>query len=260
MSLVFAAIVPHPPLLIPNIGKENLENLHQTKHALEKLEQELYLKKPDVIMIIGPHEGHFEEAFSINAHTHLESAFEEFGDLETIYKWKGAPEIGARIQHHADKERTPVRLVSTQKVGHGTSVPLTYLTEHLPDVKILPVGYSRLDTKAHLEFGELLKDIVMQSDKRFAIIASGDLAHTKKKPKRGDDPHPFDKTLTEMIATRNTVGLMGMDPAVIEDAQECGYRSILIMMGMLQRVNYKFKQLAYEAPFGVGYLTGELII
>jgi hypothetical protein len=37
MSLVFAAIVPHPPLLIPSIGKEAIKKIDKTKRALEKL-------------------------------------------------------------------------------------------------------------------------------------------------------------------------------------------------------------------------------
>jgi hypothetical protein len=38
MSLVFAAIVPHPPLLIPSIGKEGIKKIDKTKRALEKME------------------------------------------------------------------------------------------------------------------------------------------------------------------------------------------------------------------------------
>ena len=36
MSLVFAAITPHPPLLIPTIGKNELKKINATKKALEK--------------------------------------------------------------------------------------------------------------------------------------------------------------------------------------------------------------------------------
>ena len=37
MSLVFAAITPHPPLLIPSIGKDVIKKVEKTKKALEKL-------------------------------------------------------------------------------------------------------------------------------------------------------------------------------------------------------------------------------
>jgi len=35
MSLVFAAITPHPPLLIPSIGKDVIKKVDKTKKALE---------------------------------------------------------------------------------------------------------------------------------------------------------------------------------------------------------------------------------
>ena len=69
--LVFASIVPHPPLLIPNIGKEEIAKVEKTKQALKQLEQDLYLAKPDIIITISPHGSLFSDAFSINAHTHF---------------------------------------------------------------------------------------------------------------------------------------------------------------------------------------------
>jgi MEMO1 family protein len=53
MSLVFAAISPHPPLLIPSIGKEAIKKIQKTKEALEKLEEDLYLSRPEIIIIIS---------------------------------------------------------------------------------------------------------------------------------------------------------------------------------------------------------------
>ena len=65
MALVFAAITPHPPILIPTIGKDKLEALEKTKTALEQLEQDLYITKPDLIFIISPHTGAFKNTFTI---------------------------------------------------------------------------------------------------------------------------------------------------------------------------------------------------
>ena len=55
MSIVFAAITPHAPVLIPEIGKENLKKLTKTEAALKKLEQELYAAKPESLVVISPH-------------------------------------------------------------------------------------------------------------------------------------------------------------------------------------------------------------
>ena len=118
MALVFAAITPHPPILIPTIGKDKLEALEKTKTALEQLEQDLYITKPDLIFIISPHTGAFKNTFTINAHTEFESSFDTFGDLVTKKSWKGSPDTGAVISHESHKHDIPVRLISEPKLDH----------------------------------------------------------------------------------------------------------------------------------------------
>lgn len=45
MSLIFAAITPHSPVLIPAIGKDNLSRLEATRNAYAKLADELSDRK-----------------------------------------------------------------------------------------------------------------------------------------------------------------------------------------------------------------------
>lgn len=263
MSLVFSAIAPHPPLLIPGIGKKELKKVEKTKTALEKLEQDLYLTKPDLIMIISPHGSLFADAFSVNAHTNFKSAFEQFGDFETKREWIGTPNLAAAIAHGSYDEKLPLQLISQEQLDHGTTVPLFYLTNHLPNVKILPIGYSALDAKKHLQFGEFLKEMIMNTDQRIAIIASGDLSHgltTDAPAGFRQNGKKFDNDLVELLETRNTVGIASLDPKAVEEAAECGYRSFLILLGIMRDMNYSFKNYSYESPFGVGYLVGNFVL
>jgi len=261
--LVFSAITPHPPLLIPNIGKDELEKVKQTKEAMEKLEQDLYLSKPDIIIIVSPHGSLFSDAFTINAHDNFVSNFAQFGDMQTKLAWRGDPSLAADIDHKAHGKDLPLQLVSESTLDHGSTVPLYYLTQHLPNVKILPIGYSALDAKAHLDFGYLLKNVIMDTGKRVAVIASGDLSHglTKEAPAGFSEVgQEFDEKLMELLENHNTTGYAGLDPKFVEAAAECGYRSFLILLGVLKNVNYTFKNYSYEGPFGVGYLVGNFIL
>lgn len=261
--LVFSAIVPHPPLLIPNIGKDEIKKIEKTKQAMEQLEQDLYLSKPDIIVVISPHGSLFTDAFSINAHTHFVSDFEQFGDLTTKLEWAGADLLAAKTKQKVKEGQVPLQLTSQERLDHGSTIPLHYLTNHLPNVKVLPVGYSELDSKAHLKFGEMLKEVIMTSDKRIAVIASGDLSHglTTDAPagflKTGQE---FDNKLIELLENKNTTGIANMDDKFVEDAAECGYRSILILLGILKNMDYNFKNYSYESPFGVGYLVGNFVL
>jgi aromatic ring-opening dioxygenase LigB subunit len=44
-----------------------------------------------------------------------------------------------------------------------------------------------------------------------------------------------------------------MSRNAIEDAGECGMRSVLAMIGMVSRFEGKIEVLSYEGPYGVGY-------
>lgn len=262
MSLVFAGVTPHPPMLIPTVGKEKLEQLTQTKEAMEHLERELYAQRPQLILIISPHTSLFPDSFTVNGHTHFTSAYDHFGDLTTSKAWTGSPDVAARITHLAKLQHIPVQAVSEEKLDHGASVPLAYMTEHLPDAKVLPIGFSGLDPDAHIRFGTLLKEVIMASDKRIAVIASGDLSHCLAE----DAPSGFNKqgarfdtTLCAAMESCDYDAIVTMDQSMVADADECGYRSILVMLGIVKNMHYQFIKHSYEHPFGVGYLVGQCV-
>lgn len=258
MSLVFAAITPHPPVLLPTMPPDARERVRATEQAFATLAEELYLARPSTIIIISPHTSYFAESFSLNAHTDFVSNFEDFGDVQTKKTWAGDPDLAALIGH--DRARgLPIQMVSEAKLDHGACLPLYFLTKQLRHVKVLPVGFSQLSSKDHLDFGESIKENILRSGKRVAIIASGDLSHTlSAESPAGFNPlgKQFDQTIQELLSTKNTVGISNLDPHMINAAEECGYRSILILLGAMKNVDFSFKTLAYEAPFGVGYLTG----
>lgn len=260
--LVFSAITPHPPILIPNIGKENLSQIKKTVEAMKILEQELYAAKPDVIFIISPHGQLIADAFSINLSPVYKLDFEEFGDFETKKDFKGSIMLVENIKVAAENN-LPLVLASEEKIDHGAGVPLFYLTQHLPNIAVIPACYSFLDYESHLKFGDILKNEIFNYNKRIAVIASGDLSHrlTKEAPAGySDQGKIFDQKLIDLLKKKDIKGILNLDPKLIEEAGECGLRSILILLGIIQRMNYDFEVLSYEGPFGVGYLVGNFRI
>lgn len=263
MSLVFAAIAPHSPLLIPTIGKEQIKKIEKTKQALNKLEEALYTTHPDTIIIISPHGSFFPDVFTINFCTDYTTDLREFGDLSTKIKFKGDHEIASRIRDATKHKGLPATMISEPNLDHGTSVPLFYLARHLPNIKILQLGFSNLDKKTHLNFGILLKEQIFSSNKRIAIIASGDMSHaidSNSPAGFNKDGKEFDNKIRELLMSQNTTGFLTLDKKFIDNASECGLRSFLILLGILQGVNYKYQELSYESPFGIGYLTSRFII
>jgi len=256
--LTFAAITPHPPILIPSIGRENTKRIKKTAEAMEELEKKLVEAKPDTIIVVSPHGALLPDAFSINLNPEYTSNLEEFGDFSTKVKFKTNTALAFRIKELMEDKNIPLTMTSDGFLDHGAVVPLYFLAKKLPKVSVLPIGYSLLDFKTHFNFGDLLKEIILNEDKKIAVIASGDLSHrlTKDAP-AGYSPRgkEFDEKLTELITNKNTAGILKMDTDLVEKAGECGLRSILILLGLLERINYTPEILSYEGPFGVGYLV-----
>ncbi|MDD5341195.1 MAG: AmmeMemoRadiSam system protein B [Patescibacteria group bacterium] len=255
--LVFSAICPHPPILIPTIGKDNLEKIKKTQDAMKKLEEDLYASKPELIVIISPHGAMIPDAFSINLNSSYKANFEEFGDFQTKLEFKSSPLLAMKIKERVEGA-LPLVLSSIDNLDHGAAVPLFYLTKHLKDIEILPITYSFLDYQKHFEFGQLMKKEIAKSEKRIAVIASGDMSHalTQDSPARySPKGAEFDKKFIQFLQKKDVKGIMKMDSKLIDKAAECGLRSFMILFGILDEYKYEPEIYSYEGPFGVGYLV-----
>lgn len=257
MSLVFAAITPHPPILIPEIGKANLDQVAKTKAALEELEQNLYAAKPDVLMVISPHGELAADSFTINLADHYHINFENFGNFSVKMDFKGETVLMVAAKELLS-QKIPAGVISNPQLDHGIGVPLYYLARHLPEVSLVPIYFSFLDNISHFEFGKGLKEIIADSNKRIAVIASGDMSHCLSK----NAPAPFnpagkkfDEKIIQLLEKNDSQSIVNFDPQLVENAAQCGLRSVLILLGILNGVNYSTEILSYEAPFGVGYLV-----
>jgi len=255
MSLVFSAIVPHPPILIPSIGKEHIDSITATKSALEHLEQDLYATKPDTLIIISPHGQIQADSFTININAEFRADFKSFGDFTTVDTFDGDTTL-LTIDKERISDQVPINIISDPALDHGVSIPLYYLTRHLPNIRIIPIGFSFLDNQSHLAFGQALKETILSTDKRVAVIASADLSHclTEKSPLPFNPAgKEFDDTMMRLLANRDTTAITNLDQQLVERAGECGLRSIIILLGTLSGMNYQSEIISYEAPFGVGY-------
>lgn len=263
MSLVFAGISPHPPILLPSIGKENVAKVQATKTALEQMEKDLYVSKPDVIIVISPHGRYYPDVFSGNAHPQPQVDLREFGDLAIANIYQTDNVMLSQITEAAKTRHLPFVMTAEEKMDHGTAVPLLFLTGHLPKFKIISLNVSAQDLPAHYVFGYFLKEEVMKSPNRTAVIASADLSHrlTPDAP-AGFSPlgQKFDDAIIAGLKTCDSDALIKLDPEFSEEAGTCGLRPIVTLLGALKNINCNFKILSYEGPFGVGYLTAEFIL
>jgi aromatic ring-opening dioxygenase LigB subunit len=261
--LVFAAFTPHTPLLVPSVGKTARERLSETVRSMGRLSDELYAAMPDTVVIVSAHAIRHENAFSVNLHDQYRVDLSEFGDLSASETFQ--PNLGVidAVQRGVRRAGIPFTLDSDERLDYGAAVPLLLLLESMPSVKIVPVSYSGLDPKRHHAFGRALKDVLAARPERIAVIASGDLSHALTSDAPAGfrrEGAVFDATVRQAVESESASVLLSMDASVAERASECGYRPLLVLLGLLENVRVRGETLSYEAPFGVGYLVAQFHI
>ncbi|MBM3204783.1 AmmeMemoRadiSam system protein B [Candidatus Uhrbacteria bacterium] len=256
--IVFAATVPHSPLLISTIGKEHRETLAKTIQAYAEVEQALYIAKPETLVILSPHAQMYPDAFSGNVSDIFVGQLKEFGDHGTTVEARVDFLLLDHLHRAMREENVPFTLTSQPELDYGFTIPLLLLTSHLKNWKLIPLATSLLDARMHYEFGRQLKRVLHAEERRVAVIASADLSHhaNANAPEGATaEGQQFDATVREKLKALDAPGLLAMDQSLVEKAGQCGYKPILSLLGSLEHINCQAKELCYEAPFGVGYLT-----
>lgn len=103
--IVFAGIVPHPPILVPEIGGEESQKVEATKRAYDKIATSLAAVEPDVLIVVSPHMMHYPHLFTVCGMSDLAGSFEAFGHPEMtgsvtiMWSWQRRSSINQRIRN-----------------------------------------------------------------------------------------------------------------------------------------------------------------
>jgi len=260
MSLVFAAIVPHPPLLLPSIGREHSRLLEKTNAAFTKLSASFAAAEVDTILIISPHLPAMPETFTINHAPKYVTHFLEFGDFSPAREFSTDPLLIERIRREARESELRLITVSDRHLDYGAGVPLTVIVPATLKPAVVVLSPIISPAKQQFVFGQAVKEAVMSVNRRIAVVCSGDLSHrlTSDTP-NGFSPRgkEFDDLMLANLAAGSASPILQMNFELVEEAHACGYGSICMFMGIMDRINCTPELLCYEAPFGVGYCTME---
>lgn len=261
--LVFAAFTPASPLLLPSINEAKMAEVVKTRAALEELAEELYAVHPDTIVLLSESETMYPDAVSVNVADPYIADLSEFGDLGYHKQYHPDFAFIDRLQRHLRKTELPVSLSTDNHLKAASAVPLHYLTSHLPHVRIVPVSPCELEAKTHYNLGVAFKHLILESDKRIAIIAAGDMSHALSKEAPAGfhkDGQLFDDSLLTMLREHNASGILQMSDELIKNAHDTSYRQLCMLIGMLDGMYTTPTVMSYEAPFGVGYAVTNFVL
>lgn len=258
-------IMPHPPILIKEVGKGEEEKIKATSDACKKIGEEISKLKPDTIIIITPHGPLFSDALSVATSESIKGSLESFNAPEVEFNISIDTSLTESIREKAINEDiilVPVDEASIQQYGisseldHGSMVPLYFINEQYKEYNLVHITYGLLSKEQLYTFGMVVKEAVKDSNKRVVIIASGDLSHklSAKSPYGIDENgEKFDKKITELLRDGDILGVFGLDRKLVKGAGECGLRSFYILLGSMDGYEVKGELLSYEGPFGIGY-------
>ncbi len=258
MSLNFAAISPHPPIIVPGIGtNEDQEKASETVFGMKKLASIFKEAEIDTLIVISPHSLIYPDQFNVSGMKKLFGTFGQFNQPEIMMELQNDIDLAIEIDKAAKKEGIKTLLYDNDgeffELDHGLMVPLYYLRSQSENTfKVVPIAYSGLDKASHFAFGQVLRDVAKNYPGRVGILASGDLSHQLLQNPEGKE---FDKKLKKDLMADSISEILQYDEEWLESIGECGYRSILILLGALDSIESKCEVLSYEGPFGVGYLV-----
>lgn len=259
--LSFTALTPHPMAAMPTLDKTQVNQIKKTLNALEDLSELMKKTQPQTVIILSPHGPMRYDRFTVNLEEDLEGKFTNFGFLEDeSHIFRGDTDLGRKFINHFHKINFPVDIAREEKLDYGSLIPLYYLTKNLTrKPKVLILTYTALDWEFHFKFGQEIRKIIEETDYNVAFIASGDLSHRlSENSPAGYTPYgvKFDKTLMDLLKKNEVAKIMQLNPDFCQEIQECGLKSIIIALGLLNGRKTDFVKLSYEYPTGIGYLTG----
>ena len=258
MAVKGAVMVPHPPLIIPDVGRGQEKAIQATIDAYHKAAKKIASWKPDTVVVLSPHSIMYADYFHISPGTGARGDFGQFRAPQVKIQVQYDTELVEALSQEAEAREIPAGTMGERdsRLDHATMIPLWFLNHYYTDYKTVRIGLSGLPLSQHYMLGQCIQKTAELCGRKTAVIGSGDLSHRLKE----DGPYGFreegpeyDKRIMEVMGKARFDRLFDFSEEFCEKAAECGHRSFVILAGTLDRREVEAEELSHEGTFGVGY-------
>ncbi len=263
MTLIACFATPHPPVMVPEVGRERAAEVSGTVDAMHQLAREAKSLAPEVIVLMSPHAPLDMNMMGVSAASWFEGSFSMFGAPEVRMRLDGAPDLARAIVRESSARGVPAHLLHAGRgaeLDHGSMTPLVMLVENLaPLPSLVVLSFSYLEPERHVEFGRAVGSMLQADPRRILYVASSDLSHRLiPGAPAGYSPRgaEFDAAVVAAFKSGDLSRLLTIPRDLVHDAGECGLRSLFTLSGVIEGLDSRTRLLSYEGPFGVGYLVG----
>ena len=256
--LLAAFMVPHPPMIVPDVGRGSEAQIAETTAAYEEIAEEIAQLKPDTIVITSPHSIMYADYFHISPGESAKGSFSDFGARKVSFEEEYDIELRDMIVRLAQAEDFPAGTLGERdkRLDHGTMVPLWFIRRHYQDFKLVRIGLSGLPLTDHYKLGKMIREAADRLGRRIVIVASGDLSHKLQDyGPYGFAPEgpEYDRRIMDVCSRAAFGELFDFDETFCEKAAECGHRSFVIMAGAFDGLAVRARELVHQDVTGVGY-------
>ena len=258
MPILAAFMVPHPPLIVPQVGRGGEKEIEETRAAYEQAAREIAALRPDTVIISSPHAVMYADWFHISPGKRAQGSFASFRAPEVRFREEYDAELAETVEKLAAARNFPAGTLGEKDkaLDHGVMVPLWFVRQFWQDYRLLRVGLSGLPLTEHYALGQLIREAADRLGRRAVWIASGDLSH-KLQPHGpyGFAPEgpEYDRRIMDICSRAAFGELFDFDEAFCEKAAECGHRSFVMMAGAFDGQSVRARQLSHQDVTGVGY-------
>ena len=258
MPIVAAYMVPHPPMIIPQVGRGSEKQITKTIRAYEAVAAGIAGIRPETIIVTSPHAVLYADYFHISPGEDATGDFGSFRAPEVRFAEKYDTELVKAICALAKGKDFPAGTLGERdrRLDHGTMVPLYFIEQQYTGFRLVRVGLSGLSNAEHYEFGQIIRQAVEQTGRKAVLIASGDLSHKLQEygPYGFAEEGPeYDRRIMDAAGRAAFGEMLTFEESFLDKAAECGHRSFLIMAGALDGMNVEAKVYTHEDVTGVGY-------
>ena len=258
MPVIAGFMVPHPPMIVPAVGRGSEVQVKETTAAYEKVAEEIAEIEPDTIVISSPHSIMYTDYFHISPGKGARGDFGDFGAPEAAFEETYDEELVQEICREADEchFRAGTLGERDKALDHGTMVPLYFIRQKYKGGKIVRLGLSGMPLTEHYALGMMISSAVNKLGRKAVYVASGDLSHKLKDygPYGFAEEGPvYDERIMDVMKRGAFGELFDFDETFCEKAAECGHRSFVIMAGTMDGRSVKAEQYSHQDVTGVGY-------
>jgi aromatic ring-opening dioxygenase LigB subunit len=262
-GIVFACISPHPPVLVPEVGRGREAETARTIEALRQVADELSRQDAETVVIISPHGPLQPHVMGISTSPRAVGSFLQWNVPTVNFGFDSDPEAVALLQEEASAAGVP--LAAHEEWGlnldWGCTVPLYYLRPGMRGACLVAMAISFLSPQAHYVLGKAVGRALTRLGRRAAVVCSADLSHALLPgAPNGYDPagREFDERYRQAVESWDVDWMLHVDSGFRHHAAEDAVPQTSLLMGALSELVVRPRVLSYEGPFGVGYLVAAI--